>query len=73
MSISDGDVAGLARAVVDKFDPHLEVWIEPADPVDPYRWPNTAWLVHAGEAASYIVSSMSEEEAREKLARDLTP
>lgn len=73
MTINDGDVADLAREVVDRIDPHLDVHIEPADPVDPYRWPNAAWTVHAGTASSYIVSSMSRDEALEKLSRDLTP
>jgi hypothetical protein len=71
VSISDGDVAALARAAVDRIDPDLEVRIEPADPVDPYRWENAAWTVYAGSASSYLVASMTEEEAREKLTRDL--
>lgn len=71
MSITDGDVAALARAAVDKIDPDLEIRIEPADPVDPYRWDNAAWTVHAGQATSYIVGSMTEQEALEKLSRDL--
>jgi hypothetical protein len=71
VSISDGDVAALARAAVDRIDPDLEVRIEPADPVDPYRWENAAWTVYAGSASSYIVASMTEEEALEKLTRDL--
>jgi hypothetical protein len=73
VSLNDGDIAALAREVVDRFDPDLDVHIEPADPVDPYRWDNAAWTVHAGASASYIVASMSEDEATEKLTRDLTP
>jgi hypothetical protein len=73
VTISDGDIAALARAAVDRFDPDLDVRIDPADPVDPYRWDNKAWTVHAGGASSYIVASMSEEEALEKLVQDLTP
>jgi hypothetical protein len=71
VSISDGDVAALARAAVDRIDPELEVRIEPADPVDPYRWESAAWTVYAGSASSYIVASMTEEQALEKLTRDL--
>jgi hypothetical protein len=73
VTISDGDIAELARAAVDRFDPDLDVRIEPADPVDPYRWETNAWTVHAGGASSYIVASMSPDEALEKLVRDLTP
>jgi hypothetical protein len=73
VTISDGDIAALARAAVDRIDPDLDVHIEPADPVDPYRWEFRAWTVHAGSASSYIVASMSEQEVLDKLARDLTP
>ena len=66
-------MAALARVAVDGIDPELEVRIEPADPVDPYRWETEAWTVHAGKASSYIVASMTEQEAREKLTLDLTP
>jgi hypothetical protein len=71
VSISDGDVAELARAAVDRIDPDLDIRIEPADPVDPYRWENAAWTVHAGSATSYIVASMTREEALAKLISDL--
>lgn len=73
MALSDGDVAALARAVVDRIDPDAQVRIEPADPVDPYRWERAAWTVHAGAATSYIVASMTEDEASAQLTRDLTP
>ena len=72
VSLSDGDIAALAREVVDRVDPDIDVLIEPADPVDPYRFENAAWVVHAGSASSYIPASMTAEEARDKLARDLT-
>jgi len=71
VSITDGDVAALARAAVDRVDPDLEVRIEPADPVDPYRWETASWIVYAGSASSYLVASMTEDEALEKLTRDL--
>ena len=71
VTISGADVAALAREAVDRIDPDLDVRIEPADPVDPYRWETAAWTVHAGSASSYIVASMSEQEALEKLSRDL--
>jgi hypothetical protein len=73
VSISDGDVAALARAAVDRIDTDLEVRIEPADPVDPYRWEFAAWMVYAGLASSYVVASMTEDEVLEKLTRDLAP
>lgn len=73
MPLSDGDVAELARAAVDRIDPDLEVHIEPADPVDPYRWEAAAWTVHAGGASSYLVASMTEGQALDKLVHDLTP
>jgi hypothetical protein len=73
MSLNDGDVAALAREAVDRRDPDLEIRIEPADPVDPYRWETAAWTVHAGDASSYIVASMTAQEALEKLVRDLGP
>jgi hypothetical protein len=71
VTISDGDIAALAREAVDRRDPDLEIRIEPADPVDPYRWENKAWTVHAGGASSYIVASMTEKEALDKLVQDL--
>jgi hypothetical protein len=73
MSLNDGDVAALAREAVDRRDPDLEIRIEPADPVDPYRWETAAWTVHAGDSSSYIVASMTPQEALEKLVRDLGP
>lgn len=72
MTLSDGDVAALARQAADRIDPDLEVHIEPADPVDPYRWESGAWTVRAGRASSYIVSSMTAPEALEKLVRELS-
>ena len=57
----------------DRIDPRLEVRIEPADPVDPYRWETSAWTVRVGAASSYIVASMSAGQALDKLLRDLAP
>jgi hypothetical protein len=45
MSLTDGDVALLARQAVDLLDPDIEISIEPEDPVDPYRFGHQAWLV----------------------------
>jgi hypothetical protein len=73
MSLNDGDIAALAREAVDRRDPDLEIRIEPADPVDPYRWETAAWTVHVGDSSSYIVASMTAQEALEKLVRDLAP
>jgi hypothetical protein len=71
--LSDGDVAALARAAVDRIDPDLDVRIEPADPVDPYRWETAAWIVRVGSGSSYLVASMTQQEALDKLQRDLAP
>jgi hypothetical protein len=71
MTISDGDLAELAREVVDSVDPDLDIRIEPADPVDPYRFSSGGWTVSAGDRSSYIAASLSTEEARAKLANDL--
>jgi hypothetical protein len=71
VTLTDGDLAALAREAVDRRDPDLQIHIEPADPVDPYRWESAAWMVRAGGASSYIVASMSAQEALEKLVRDL--
>jgi hypothetical protein len=48
MTLSDADVADLARQAVDQRDLALEIRIVPADPVDPYRWGTPAWTVYAG-------------------------
>jgi hypothetical protein len=71
VTLSDGDIADLAREAVDTKDPDLDIRIEPADPVDPYRWETAAWTVTAGGSSSYIVASMTRDEALEKLVRDL--
>jgi hypothetical protein len=73
MTLSDGEVAELARAAADRVAPNVDVQIEPADPVDPYRWETAAWTVRVGAASSYIIGSMTAEEAFEKLVRDLGP
>lgn len=71
MTLSDSDVAALAREAVDRRDRDLDVRIEPADPVDPYRWGAIAWTVFAGGASSYITATMTREEALAKLIADL--
>ena len=71
MTLSDADVADLAREVVDVHNPELDITIVPADPVDPYRWGTQAWTVSAGGATSYLTASMSREVARAKLVADL--
>jgi hypothetical protein len=72
MTLSDGDVAVLARQVIDARDPDLDIRIEPADPVDPYRFACTAaWTISAGGSSSYISSHLSPEEALAKLTEDL--
>lgn len=72
MTLSDGDVAALARQVVDTIDPDLDIRIEPADPVDPYRWGGEeAWTVSVGKSSSYLTAALSEDEALAKLRKDL--
>jgi len=71
MTLSDGDVAILARQVVDQRDPKLEIEIIPADPVDPYRLGVPAWTVSAGGTTSYLTGDMSAEEALARLVADL--
>jgi hypothetical protein len=71
VTLSDGDVAALARQVVDQRDPDLDIEIVPADPVDPYRWGVAAWTVSAGGATSYLTAEMSADEALAKLIADL--
>jgi hypothetical protein len=72
MTLTDHDVAELARAVVDRRHPEQDITIAPADPVDPYRREVSAWTIEVGGRRSYITSTMSEREARERLAVDLT-
>jgi len=71
MSLSDADVAELAREAVDRRSVDLEIRIDPADPVDPYRWGTPAWTVSAGGATSYITADMTADEALAKLIADL--
>jgi hypothetical protein len=71
MSLTDGDIAALARQAVDQRDPDAEVHIVPADPVDPYRWESAAWTVTVGGRSSYISAAMTPDEALAKLVADL--
>jgi hypothetical protein len=71
MTLSDGDVAALARQAVDRRDPDLDIEIVPADSVDPYRWGPAAWTVSAGGATSHLTADMSAKEALAKLIADL--
>jgi len=72
MSLTDGDIAELARQVVDEVDPDADIQISPADPVDPYRWQTRAWLVSALGRNSYIIAEANAEDAAAKLRADLT-
>jgi hypothetical protein len=71
MTLSAGDVAALAREVVDARDPDLDIRIVPADPVDPYRREPAGWTVVAGQATSYIGAELSLDEAAARLHADL--
>lgn len=71
VTLSDADVADLARQAVDRRSLYLDIRIVPADPVDPYRWGTSAWTVHAGGASSYITADMTADAALAKLIADL--
>jgi hypothetical protein len=71
VTLSDGDVAALARQAVDRVDPDLEIEIVPYDSVDPYRFGVPGWTVLVGEASSYLSADLTEEEALAKLTADL--
>lgn len=73
MTLSDADVAALAREAVDQYDPNLDIHISPADQLDPYRWGANAWTVSAGRATTYISADMTAEDALAKLSADLSP
>jgi hypothetical protein len=73
VTISDADVADLARQAVDRRDPTLDINIVPADPVDPYRWGTPAWTVSAGGASTYLTGEMTPEEALARLIAELAP
>jgi hypothetical protein len=73
MTLSDADVAELARQAVDLRDPELDITIAPGDPVDPYRWGAESWTVSAGAATTYISATMTVQEALAKLIADLGP
>jgi hypothetical protein len=57
VTLSDGDVAALARQAVDLLDPESAINIEPADPVDPYRLGAQSWLVRTSLVDVYINSA----------------
>lgn len=71
MTLSDADVAALAREAVDRRDPRLDIRIVPSDPVDPYRWGTPAWTIMAGGRSSYITADMTFNDALAKLIADL--
>jgi hypothetical protein len=71
--LSDGEVAALARQVVDAYDPDLDIRVLPADSVDPYRWDQAAWIVTAGRASSYLTADMTVAAALARLTADLNP
>ena len=45
MSLTDGDVAVLARQAVDLLSAEIALDIEPVAGDDPYRWGRSAWTV----------------------------
>jgi len=71
VTLSDADVAALAREAVDHRDIDLDVQIVPVDQHDPYGWGAIAWTVIAGGASSYITADMTPQDALAKLITDL--
>ena len=71
MTLSDGDVAELAREAVDQKDVELEIHIDPTGQDDPYRLGTGAWTVTAGGRTSYVRASMTRHEALDRLIADL--
>lgn len=71
MSLTDGDIAALAREAVDRKDPRLDIHIAPSGQDDPYRLGAPAWIVTAGGASTYITAAMSWREALDRLIADL--
>jgi hypothetical protein len=72
VSLTEGDVAQLARRAVDLFDPDIEIEIEPVKVDDPYRFGPHAWLVYPlfdgrRSVGVYLVSNDSAAEASQKL------
>jgi hypothetical protein len=71
VTLRDGDVARLARQVVDLLDPTLDIRIDPASMYDPYRTGRQRWRVVVpqgeGEAAIVLTAGMSPVDAVERL------
>jgi hypothetical protein len=57
VSLTDGDVAALARQAVDLLDPEIDITIAPQDRADPYRWGQHAWVVSLGELGAFYVEA----------------
>jgi hypothetical protein len=68
VTLTDGDVAALARQAVDLLDPRISIRIDPDAADDPYRWGRRSWLV---ETAVFQVYVSEADEASEALARML--
>ena len=68
VTLSDGDIAALAREAVDHKDPKLDVPDHArGGPTIRIASAPRAWTVTAGGASSYITASMTWREALEKL------
>jgi hypothetical protein len=57
VSLTDGDVAAVARQAVDLLDPEIDITITPQDRADPYRWGGHAWVVSVGELGEFYVEA----------------
>jgi hypothetical protein len=71
VTLHDGDVARLARQVVDLLDPTLDIRIDPASMYDPYRRGQQRWRVVVptahGEVTIPVAATMSPVDAVEAL------
>ena len=57
VSLTDGDVAALARQAVDLLDPEIDITITPQDRADPYRWGQHAWVISLGDGGAFYVEA----------------
>lgn len=46
MELTDGDVVALAQQAVELLAPDIEIFVEPGQLDDPYRWRSRAWTVY---------------------------
>jgi hypothetical protein len=72
VTLTDGDVAALARQAVDLLDPDIEIRIDPKDPVDPYRFGAQSWLIHTFGVDVYASAADSYAETLARIIDQLS-